>query len=93
MSATVPETAADTEAASLSLAARRPWPRLALRFGGSVLEVRGATMFLRFAGTEVYVCTAEVSDWWTLRELGCFEAAAGRLRFSMARATGTHDEP
>ena len=48
-------------------------------------------MFLRLAGVEVYVCTAEVSDWWTLREPGCFEAAMGRLRVSAARATGSHE--
>ena len=91
MSATVPETAADAQVEPPPFAMRRPWPRLALRVGGGVFEVRGATVFLRLAGVEVYVCTAEVSDWWTLRELGCFEAAAGRLRFSVARATGAHE--
>ncbi len=88
MSATVPDTAADAPAESASVP-RRPWPRLAVSLGGSVLELRGPRLFLRFAGVEVYVCTAEVSDWWTLREPECFEAAAGRLRVSAARATAT----
>jgi len=90
MSATVPDTAVESAAAGAS-APRRPWPRLALSLGGSVLEIRGPTLFLRVAGAEVYVCTAEVSDWWTLREPGCFEAAAGRVRFSASRATSTHE--
>lgn len=90
MSATVPDTAADASAESAS-APRRPWPRLAVSLGGGVLELRGPTFFLRVAGVEVYVCTAEVSDWWTLREPGCFEAAAGRLRVSAAKATETHE--
>jgi len=90
MSVTVPDTAADAAAESAS-AVRRPWPRVTLSLGASVFELRGPSLFLRFAGVEVYVCTAEVSDWWTLREPGCFEAAAGRLRVSAARATETHD--
>jgi hypothetical protein len=90
MSATVPDTAAHSPAAS-SPAMRRPWPRVALSLGGSVLEIRGPTLFLRFAGAEIYVCTAEVSDWWTLREPGCFEAAAGRVRLSASRATPAHE--
>jgi hypothetical protein len=90
MSATVPDTAADAPAASAPLP-RRPWPRVALSLGGNVLELRGPTLFLRFAGVEVYVCAAEVSDWWTLREPGCFDAAMGRLRLSVAEATETHD--
>ena len=90
MSATVPDTTADGHAVSAS-APRRPWPRVALSLGGAVLEIRGLTLFLRLVGTEVYVCAAEQSDWWTLREPGCFEAAAGRLRLSAARATATHD--
>jgi len=89
MSATVPDTAADAPAESASVPRRRPWPRLAVSLGNSVLEVRGPSLFLRLAGVEVYVCTAEVSDWWTLREPGCFEAAAGRLRVSAAKATET----
>ena len=90
MSATVPDIAADAPADSAS-APRRPWPRVALRIGGSVLELRGPTLFLRLAGVEVYVCAAEVSDWWTLREPGCFEAAMGRLRISAAKATEAHE--
>ena len=90
MSATVPDTTADGPAVSAS-APRRPWPRVALGFGGAVLEIRGLTLFLRLAGAEIYVCTAEQSDWWTLREPGCFEAAAGKLRLSLAKATATHD--
>ncbi len=90
MSATVPDTAADALAESAS-APRRPWPRFALSLGGNVLEVRGPTLFLRLAGTEVYVYVAEVSDWWGLREPGCFEAAMGRLRVSASRATGPHE--
>ncbi len=90
MSATVPDTAASAPAESAA-APRRPWPRVALSLGGSVLELRGPTLFLRLAGMEVYVCTAEVSDWWTLREPGCFEVAAGRLRVSAARATETRE--
>lgn len=91
MSATVPDTAADSPAAASAPAGRRPWPRLALCVGGAVFEVRGATLFVRCAGFEIYVCAAEVSDWWTLREPGGFEAAAGRLRFSAARATTAHE--
>ena len=64
---------------------------LAAWLGGSMFEWRGLTLFLRLAGAEVYVCTAEVSDWWTLREEGSFEAAAGRLRLSASRATATHE--
>jgi hypothetical protein len=90
MSASVPDSAADSGAENV-LAARRPWPRIAVKVGGSVFEWRGPTLFLRLGGMEVYVCTAEVSDWWTLREPGCFEAAVGRVRISAASATGTHD--
>ena len=90
MSATVPDAAANASAESAS-AVRRLWPRVALSLGGSVFELRGPTLFLRLAGVEVYVCTAEVSDWWTLREPGCFEAAMGRLRVSAAKATETHE--
>ena len=90
MSVTVPDTAADTSADSAS-AVRRPWPRLALSFGGNVLELRGPSLFLRLAGIEVYVHSAEVSDWWTLREPGCFEAAMGRLRVSASKATAVHE--
>lgn len=90
MSATVPDTAADVTA-ERAPTVRRPWPCVALSLGGSVLELRGPTLFLRLAGVEIYVCTAEVSDWWTLREPGCFEAAAGRLRVSASRATGAHE--
>ena len=90
MSATVPDTTAGGSVVSAS-APRRPWPRLALNVGGAALELRGLTLFLRLAGAEIYVCTAELSDWWTLREPGSFEAAAGRLRLSAARATATHD--
>ena len=90
MSATVPDTAADAPAASAP-SPRRPWPRVALSLGGNVLELRGSALFLRFAGVEIYVCTAEVSDWWTLREPGCFELAVGRIRFSAARAAEAHD--
>ncbi len=90
MSVTVPDTAADASAEGAS-PVRRPWPRIALSLGGSVFEWRGATLFLRLAGVEVYVCTAEVSDWWTLREPGCFEAAAGRVRLSAAKATEPHE--
>ncbi len=90
MSVTIPGTAADASAESAS-AVRRPWPRVAFNLGGSVFELRGATLFLRLAGMEVYVCTAEVSDWWTLQEPGCFEVAMGRLRVSAARATGSHE--
>ena len=90
MSVTVPDIAADAAAESTS-AVRRPWPRVALSLGSSVFELRGTALFLRFAGMEVYVCAAEVSDWWTLREPGCFEAAAGRLRVSAARASGRHE--
>lgn len=92
MSVTVPDTAANSPAESASAAAvRRPWPRVNLGLGGSVFEWRGPTLFLRCAGVEIYVCTAEVSDWWTLREPGCFEAAAGRLRVSASRATAAHE--
>ena len=80
----------DASAESAS-AARRPWPRVATSLGGAVFEWRGPTLFLRLAGVEIYVCTAEVSDWWTLREPGCFEAAMGRMRVSAARATETHE--
>ena len=91
MSATVPDTAADATAEDSVSAPRRPWPRFALRLGGAALEVRGPTLFLRLAGLEAYLCTAEISDWWTLREPGCLEAAAGRLRFSVAKATTAHE--
>ena len=90
MSVTVPDIAADGPVVSAS-APRRPWPRIALSFGGNVFEIRGLTLFLRVAGAEIYVCTAELSDWWTLREPGSFEAAAGRLRFSASTATTTHE--
>lgn len=90
MSATVPETAADSPADSV-VAVRRPWPRVTLGLGGGVFEWRGPTLFLRCAGVEVYVCTAEVSDWWTLREPECFEAAMGRLRVSASKATAAHE--
>lgn len=90
MSATVPETAADSLAANAS-SCRRPWPRVTINLGGSVFELRGLALFLRVAGVEVYVCTAERSDWWTLREPDSFEAAAGRLRFSASKATAAHD--
>lgn len=86
MSLTVPHAAAEPPAED-ALAARRPWPCVTLGFGGSVVEWRGLSLFVRFARREIYVCTAEISDWWTLREPECFEAAMGRLRFSMARAT------
>jgi hypothetical protein len=85
MSASVPNSAANASAEN-ALTVRRPWPRITVRVGGSVFEWRGLTLFLRLAGTEVYVCTAEVSDWWTLREPGCFEAAMGRVRLSAARS-------
>ena len=91
MSATVPDTAADSHAESASAAGGRPWPRITLGFGGSVFEWRGPSLFVRCAGVEIYVCAAEVSDWWTLREEGSFEAAAGRLRLSASRATATHE--
>lgn len=91
MSATLPHAAVDTTAESAWAPPRRPWPRVALTLGGSVLELRGPTLFLRLAGFEVYVCTFEVSDWWTLREPGCFEAALGRVRLSAAKATQTHE--
>ena len=84
MSASVPDSAADARAES-AFAVRRPWPRITVRLGGSVFEWRGPTLFLRLAGVEIYVCTAEVSDWWTLREPACFEAAIGRVRVSAAR--------
>lgn len=90
MSATVPETAANSptdDAPPL----RRPWPCMTLNLGGSVLEWRGPTLFLRCAGAEVYFYTAEVTDWWTLREPGCFEAAVGRFRVSASRSTTTHE--
>ena len=92
MSATVPDTAAETQADyARSALSPRPWPRLALNVGGFVLELRGPSLFLRLAGFEAYLHTAEVSDWWTLREQGGFEAAAWRLRFSAARAIGVHE--
>ncbi len=91
MSATVPDTAVDTPAEESASSARRPWPRIALNLGGGVFEWRGPTLFLRIAGAEIYICTAEVSDWWTLREPGCFEAAIGRLRVSASKATGAHE--
>jgi len=91
MSATVRNSAVGTPVDSTPSVARRPWPRFALHLGGCVLEVRGPTLFLRLAGLEIYVCTAEISDWWTLREPGCFEAALGRLRFSAAKATAAHE--
>jgi hypothetical protein len=87
MSATLPHSAADRTALDAEALPRRPWPRLALNFGDSVVEIRGATVFLRIAGFEAYACTAEVSDWWTFREPGSFEAAAGRLRFSASKAS------
>ncbi|CAA9254482.1 MAG: hypothetical protein AVDCRST_MAG08-2281 [uncultured Acetobacteraceae bacterium] len=90
MSVTVPDTAADTSAESASVT-RRPWPRLAFSLGGNVFELRGPTLFLRLARMEVYVHTAEVSDWWTLREPGCFEAAMGRIRVSASKATAAHE--
>ncbi len=90
MSATVPDTAADAPAESAS-APRRPWPRVAVSLGGNALELRGPTLFLRHAGLEVYVCATEVSDWWTLREPGCFEVAMGRVRISAAKATETNE--
>lgn len=86
MSVSVPNPAVDSTAEHASTA-RRPWPRLAFAFGDQILEVRGPTLFVRLARMEIYVCTAEVSDWWTLREPGSFEAAAGKLRFSASRAT------
>ena len=90
MSATLPDTATDG-AADREPALRRPWPRITLGLGGNVFEWRGSTLFLRFAGAEVYVCTAEVSDWWTSREPECFEAALGRLRISASKATAAHE--
>jgi hypothetical protein len=90
MSATVPDTTADGSVAS-ALVPRRPRPCIVFSLGGAVLEIRGPTLFLRLAGVEVYLCAAEVSDWWTLREPGCFEAAAGKLRLSASRATASHD--
>ncbi|MBD0274535.1 MAG: hypothetical protein ICV73_21710 [Acetobacteraceae bacterium] len=90
MSATVPDTAAESRAETTS-APRRPWPRVAVSLGGNAFELRGKTLFLCLAGLEIYACTAEVSDWWTLREPGCFEVAMGRLRISAAKATGAHE--
>ncbi len=90
MSATVPETVADAPAKGAS-ATHRPWPCIAFGFGGSVFELRGPALFLRLAGVEIYICTAEVSDWWTLRERGSFEAAVGRVRVSASRASETHE--
>ena len=90
MSVTVPDPVLDS-AVERASAVRRPWPRFAFTFGNNVLEVRGPTVFLRLAGAETYVCTAETADWWTLREPGSFEAAAGRLRLSMSKASTTHD--
>lgn len=90
MSASVQDTAEDSPAAG-EPTVRRPWPRLALSLGGNVFELRGLTLFLRCGGFEVYVCTAEVSDWWTLREEGCMEAAAWRLRVSASKATAAHE--
>lgn len=90
MSATLPHPAADRTTLDAGSMPRRPWPRLALTFGDSVLEIRGATVFLRVAGFEAYACTAEVADWWTFREPGSFEAAAGRLRFSGSKASAAH---
>ena len=90
MSATVPDLAEDRLEANAA-ACRRPWPRLAITLGGSVFELRGATLFVRAFRTEIYVCTAERADWWTLREPDCFEAAAGRLRFSASKATAAHE--
>lgn len=91
MSATVPGTVAGTPPEENAPAARCPWPRVTLRLGGSVFELRGLTVFVRFVGAEIYICTAEVSDWWTLREPGCLEAAMGRVRVSASKATATHD--
>lgn len=90
MSATVPDTAVEGTTAGAS-APRRPWPRVSLSFGGAVFELRGTRLFLRFARMEIYLCTTEVSDWWTLREPGCFEVAMGRLRLSAAKATTAHE--
>ena len=90
MSASVPDSAANARAES-ALTVRRPWPRITVKLGGSMFEWRGVTLFARVAGAEVYVCTAEVSDWWTLREPECFEAAMGRVRLSVARATEIHE--
>ena len=90
MSVTVPDTAVDASAES-DPAVRRPWPRITLSVGGSVFEWRGSALFLRFAGAEVYVCAAEISDWWTLREHGCFEAALGRVRIRASKATAVHE--
>lgn len=90
MSVTVPDPVLDS-AVERASAVRRLWPCFALNFGDNVLEMRGPTVFLRLAGVESYLCTAETADWWTLREPGCFEAAAGRLRLSVSRASTTHD--
>jgi hypothetical protein len=90
MSVTVPDTAADTSVDRASTV-RRPWPRLALSIGGNVFDLRGLTLFLRLARVEVYIYTAEVSDWWTLREAGCFEAAMGRVRVSASKTTAAHE--
>lgn len=91
MSATVPDNAVEAPPDHAPPVGGRPWLRLALRIGGSVFELRGPTLFLRLLGLEVYVCTAEVSDWWTLREPGCFECAMARLRVSLSRASATHE--
>lgn len=91
MSATVPDNAAEAPADRAPPAGGRPWVRLALRIGGSVLELRGPTVFARLLGLELYVCTAEVSDWWTLREPGSFECAVARFRVCLSRASATHE--
>lgn len=91
MSATVPDHAAEAPANRAPTAGGRPWPRLALRVGGTVFEWRGPTLFVRLLGLEAYVCAAEIADWWTLREPGCFECAMARLRVSLSRASPSHD--
>lgn len=55
------------------------------------IEADTAGLFLRAGRLETYLRTATVPDWWTLREPGSWEAAAGRVRLTVSWAVPQGD--
>lgn len=64
------------------------WPMLTLRWGRSLLEIEGASLFARVARVEVYARTRASYDprWDRWREPGSFEAYAFGLALTVSWA-------
>jgi hypothetical protein len=58
--------------------------RVALGGGPIFLEIDRLGLSLRLGQVELYARTERASEWWTLREPGSWEVAAGRFRLTVS---------